>query len=517
MEESQEDNDFSIFNMDNLDSNQESYNNNNNININANNNLNDHIIQKNEDNNNNSFNHNINNINIPNYSNQQINYNNNINNFNNNINNFYFNNINNNIDNQNHSYNNSNNIINNFYNNNSVSDKDKSSNKNNNYYDINSIQKNQEKNKNYININDFNEYDYEEEEKIDVQNIILREILSSFETACSDFISQEEKLKILGDIIEKEQEFLKTKIWQYKAIEQRLLIFIENLDKNQVLYTFKQLLQLKNEVEEKTSEKTMENIINILKNKDVIIYSRPIVSVVVNLLHEIKGTEKYYKQLLEFLQNNKYFFVEDERNLKFPLDLFMQYILDINIFNLEVHVIGDEEKSKVIGKQLYTPPFGWTCYEFDIYLKYDNGNDSWMKMDGKEGEWAVAYHGVARNKNNTEIFKAINDIVKNNLKEGVNQQCQTYENANLDTKKQFPKCGKGVYVTPKIQTAEVYAGLLNINGKFYFTVLQFRVNPKYLRIAKGRTDYWICKGSRDGVRPYRLLIKEKPYNYKRGV
>ena len=287
--------------------------------------------------------------------------------------------------------------------------------------------------------------------------MVLREISSSFETACSEFVSQEEKLQILRDIIEKEQEFLKTKTWQYKAIEQRLLIFIENLDKNQVLYTFKQLLQLKNEVDDEISEKTMENIISILKNKEVIIYSRPIVSVVVNLLHEIKGTEKYYKQLLEFLQNNKYFFVEDESKLKCPIDLFMNYILDIDIFNLEVHIIGKEEVSKTIGKQLYTPPYGWTCYEFDIYLKYDNGDDSWMKMEGKEGEWAIAYHGVARFKNNSQIFSAIDNIVKNNLKQGVHQQYQFSENVNLDTNKMYPKCGKGVYLTPRIQTAETYA------------------------------------------------------------
>ena len=313
----------------------------------------------------------------------------------------------------------------------------------------------------------------------------------------------------MSDIIEKEQEFLGTKNWQYQAIEQRLLIFIENLDKNQVQYTFKQLLDLKKEVDEKTSEKTMENIINILKNKDVINFSRPIVSVVVNLLHEIKGTEKYYKQLLDFLQNNKYFFVEDESKLKFPIDLIMPYILDIDIFNLEVHVIGNEEKTKTIGGQIYRPPYGWTCYEFDIYLKYDNGDNSWMKMEGSDGEWAIAYHGVARNKNNSQIFAAIDSIVKNNLREGVNQQCNLFENVNPFTKSSYPKCGRGVYLTPRITTAQAYAGIIGINGKGYFAVLQFRVNPKYLRIAKGRTDYWICEGSRNGVRPYRLLLKEK--------
>ena len=138
-----------------------------------------------------------------------------------------------------------------------------------------------------------------------------------------------------------------------------------------------------------------------------------------------------------------------------------------------------------------------------------------MKTEGKPGEWAIAYHGVARNKNNSQIFSAIDSIVKNNLREGVNQQYVKAENVNLDTKLKYPQCGKGVYVTPRIETAEIYAGILNINGKYYFTVMQFRVNPKYLRIAKGRTDYWICKGSRDSVRPYRLLLKEKTYNYRR--
>ena len=369
-----------------------------------------------------------------------------------------------------------------------------------------SIEKEKENNLDF-NINDY--YAQELDDYVDMDLLITNELIASFETACSEYVSQEEKLKILGDIIEKEQEFLTTKNWQYRAFEQRLLIFIENLDKNQVAYTFKQLLQLKNEVDEHTSEKTMENIIRILKNKDVINYSRPIVSVVVNLLHEIKGTEKYYKQLLEFLQGNKYFFVEDTSKLKFQIDLIMPYIKDIDIFNLEVHIIGNEEKPKRIGKQYYYPPYGWTCYEFDIYLKYDNGDNSWMKMEGKDGEWAIAYHGVARNKNNEQIFDAIDSIVKNNLRQGVNQQCCLIENINVETQKLYPKCGKGVYLTPRISTAQAYAGILNIDGKRYYTVLQFRVNPLYLRIAKGKSDYWICEGSRNGVRPYRLLLKEK--------
>ena len=408
-------------------------------------------------------------------------------------------------------YNDNNNNQNNPLN---FTDSQKFSNSDNNskYNIFSSAKKSVEKEKeNKYNLNfNINDYDPQElDDYVDMDLLITNELIASFETACSEFVSQEEKLKIFSDIIEKEQEFLTTKNWQYRAFEQRLLIFIENLDKNQVAYTFKQLLQLKDKVDEHTSEKTMENIIKILKNKDVINYSRPIVSVVVNLLHEIKGTEKYYRQLLEFLQSNKYFFIEDTSKLKFQIDLIMPYIKDIDIFNLEVHIIGNEERPKTIGKQYYYPPYGWTCYEFNIYLKYDNGDNSWMKMEGKDGEWAIAYHGVARNKNNEQIFDAIDSIVKNNLRQGVNQQYCLTENINVETQKLYPKCGKGVYVTPRISTAQAYAGILNIDGKGYFTVLQFRVNPLHLRIAKGKTDYWICEGSRNGVRPYRLLLKEK--------
>ena len=309
-------------------------------------------------------------------------------------------------------------------------------------------------------------------------------------------------------VIEKEKELLTTKIFQFKAFEQRLLIFINNLDKTQVLYTLQQLLNLKYDVDVSVSEKMMKNVINILNNPNVINYSRPVVSAVVKMLHENEGTNEYYKQLLNFLQQNQFFFMEDEKKALFPIDLFKPFIIDINIFNLEVHVIGNEEVQKTIGNQVYYPPIGWTAYEFDIYLKYDNGNSKWLKCEGKPGEWAIAYHGVARNQDNYNILKAIDNIYKENLKPGINQYCSDHININPNTKKKYPKCDIGVYVTPNIEIAESYAGNLEINNKIYSCVLQFRINPEHLRISSRNKDYWICEGSVNGVRPYRLLIKE---------
>jgi hypothetical protein len=36
------------------------------------------------------------------------------------------------------------------------------------------------------------------------------------------------------------------------------------------------------------------------------------------------------------------------------------------------------------------------CKRYGIKVKglYDGGSDLWLGMDGKKGEWAVAFHGV---------------------------------------------------------------------------------------------------------------------------
>ena len=375
------------------------------------------------------------------------------------------------------------------------------------------INNNNQKGEHINNLNKKNEnklsiINEEESSKFDIDVFYYSQIESTFNNACSDFLSQEEKLKLFNEVIEKEQEFLTTKIWQFKSFEQRLLIFIDNLDKTQVIYSLQQLLNLKYEVDESVSKQMMNNVIEKLNNPNVINYSRPVVSAVVKILHEYEGTEEYYKQLLLFLQQNQFFFMEDESKALFPIDLIKPFIVDINIFNLEVHVIGNEEEQKIIGHQQYIPPKGWTAYEFDIYLKYDNGNSTWLKCEGNKGEWAIAYHGVAKNQDNYNIFKAIDNIYKENLKAGGGQGCRTHNNNNNYTKAKYPKCGRGVYLTPNIATAEGYAGRLNISNKIFLCVLQFRVNPEHLRIASGQTDYWICEGSVNGVRPYRLLLKQ---------
>jgi hypothetical protein len=46
------------------------------------------------------------------------------------------------------------------------------------------------------------------------------------------------------------------------------------------------------------------------------------------------------------------------------------------------------------GKKPYYPPLGWIGIGLKVIDKYEN--NIWIGMNNSEGEWCVAYHGVAR-------------------------------------------------------------------------------------------------------------------------
>ena len=95
--------------------------------------------------------------------------------------------------------------------------------------------------------------------------------------------------------------------------------------------------------------------------------------------------------------------------------------------------------------------------------KYDQGNNNWIAMDGNPEEWAVAYHGIGRNRNDVEDITR--KIVKGGSKIGKVHALADYDDINHPGK----KIGKGIYVSPKIEYIEKndYAGKSNtvINGK----------------------------------------------------
>ena len=68
--------------------------------------------------------------------------------------------------------------------------------------------------------------------------------------------------------------------------------------------------------------------------------------------------------------------------------------------------------------------------------------------------------------------------------------------------------GVGVYCTPHIKTAEGYAGISNVNGNNFTTVLKVRVKPNVIRHCTDSWDYWVVNGTTDEIRPYRFLYKK---------
>ena len=152
----------------------------------------------------------------------------------------------------------------------------------------------------------------------------------------------------------------------------------------------------------------------------------------------------------------------------------------------------------------YHPPLGWIGIGLKVLDKYDNGNNDWIGMKNLKGEWSIAYHGVGRSiKNSDKLKKIIALIYKTQFKPGENQNHKNDKDINHKGK----IVGNGVYCTPLIEIAESYAGVCNINGKSYKTVLMTRVKPSAIRISENEKDYWVVDGTKNEIRPYRILYK----------
>jgi len=135
----------------------------------------------------------------------------------------------------------------------------------------------------------------------------------------------------------------------------------------------------------------------------------------------------------------------------------------------------------------YKIPVGWKRFAIKVFGKYDGGDNLWMHMDGKHGEWAVAYHGTQ--------YNCLAQILHEGLKPGPRQ---AYKG----------KCGAGIYCTPNLPTAEGYASQVRVtvggsarNVKF---ILQCRVRPS--AIQKGTEAIWVINNTAD-ISPYGVLVK----------
>ena len=74
----------------------------------------------------------------------------------------------------------------------------------------------------------------------------------------------------------------------------------------------------------------------------------------------------------------------------------------------------------------------------------------------------------------------------------------------------YLKCGRGVYLTPIIKEAEIWADEEMCFEKKFKLIMMCRINPKKIREPdRGKKNpYWILNGNSKVIRPYRILIKE---------
>jgi hypothetical protein len=153
----------------------------------------------------------------------------------------------------------------------------------------------------------------------------------------------------------------------------------------------------------------------------------------------------------------------------------------------------DDGKKYVRGNEPYERPYG--SYRMALKVKDQFGNDNiWLGDTGTErGEWPVSYHGTALH-NAKSIAEDGYDLTKG---------------------KRFLH-GKGIYSTPEIWVAKLYAVKFEYDGDSYSCILQNRVNPKYLKVfSKKETEvgiYWLSNDDKNEVdeteliRPYGICI-----------
>ena len=152
-------------------------------------------------------------------------------------------------------------------------------------------------------------------------------------------------------------------------------------------------------------------------------------------------------------------------------------------FNYDFRRINDQGHVFYRGGLEYKRPCGWTRYALNVSGKFDNGNDAWIGKNGKNGEWAVSYHGT----------------VKENIESIIEEQYR------LDKSKRF-LYGKGIYSTPFIDIAEAYAKVFVYDGESYKVVFQNRINQNAMQVVNDG-KYFISANDRD-LRPYAICIKK---------
>ena len=184
--------------------------------------------------------------------------------------------------------------------------------------------------------------------------------------------------------------------------------------------------------------------------------------------------------------------------------LFQQFQITYNMLDAKGNMDYTKwtKEKELRGNMDYFFPIGTRRVGLNVSKKYDNKDDLWLGMENKKGEWAVAFHGTAKD-------DAVKNIVKDQkYKPGYRQ---LYE-SSLDVKTN-QKCGKGIYCALKYSivkndySKDGFAVNTSNGNERYRIAFQNRINPETVKIPVDEPNYYIINDPRD-IRPYGVLIEK---------
>ena len=392
-------------------------------------------------------------------------------------------------------------------------------------------------------LNEIEDYNYNDEEDIDTVEKGQEEILEEmFLKTKQD--PEGNKLEAYLDIINLDES--KEKVWSYKCYQEICLIYLKFENHLMFPLYYKKLMEMGRTINFKYLRPHVEESITVFLNE---IFSHCNASVnhwledltegfnrfekdkVINMFEAIinlkililaKGGKHFDNyQVLDKEENNitnidtsMLEFIRDREELERLANDYFIKECGCNPKYLDkkgntIFYYNPENNQR--GGETYNVPVGWMGFGIEVEERYKNDTD-WIASDGRQGEWAVAYHGFGAAMFPDKIKSIIKTIIHDNLRPGGGQAYSTAQ----DSRHKGQLCGKGVYITPNINVAYGYAGTICLGKKYYKLVIMVRVNPSFIREPTTMKDYWIIDGKSDQLRPYRLLIKEfrgNAYNY----
>ena len=213
-----------------------------------------------------------------------------------------------------------------------------------------------------------------------------------------------------------------------------------------------------------------------------------------NLQDHIIRTEQFEKLELKDIKNcypnlNEVYEVKDIiENL-----LINQCKIDKDLFDYKGNFIIPNKGYNHKGKEIYYPPNGWFGIGLKVLQKYEN--DEWINDNSPKSKWAIAYHGI------DEGLEKLIKIINKGLEEG-NLQSKSQSNDKRHLNK---KIGNGVYLSPDINIAEKYSGIISFNKERYKIALMTKVMIDEIK-EPDDINLWILNNKY--VRIYRILFKK---------